>query len=267
MIEEAQMPSKYREVIDKQVKIFKEGSTVQDRTKIPDTKDIPIENPKHWLKIPDVICLFVDMKGSTKLSASNYDKSTAAAFQLFTRTAVRLFDKFESPYIDIKGDGVMALFNHDEPYKAVAAAITFRTFANNVYTPIIQKKTDLEIKSHIGIDQKTVLVRKIGLKKHDGRTDRQNELWAGKPVNMASKLASHSNGEEILVSDRFFKNIKNDLVLKSCGCPEGSVESLWKEVDLSKDDKFDFNSAYSCKSFWCAEHGEQYFDSILKLDS
>lgn len=267
MIAEAQMPVEYREVIENQVEIYKEGSTVQDRTKIPDTKDIPIENPKHWLKIPDVICLFVDMKGSTKLSASNYDKSTAAAFQLFTRTAVRLFDKFESPYIDIKGDGVMALFNHDETYKAVAAAITFRTFAKFVYTPIIHRKTDLEIKSHIGIDQKTVLVRKIGLKRHDGRTDRQNELWAGKPVNMAAKLASHSSGEEILVSDRFFRQIRSELVLESCGCPDGYTESLWKEVDLSQDDKFDFNSAYSCESYWCAKHGKQYFDSILKLDN
>jgi len=267
MIKEAQMPSRYREVIDKQVEIFKEGSTVQDRTKIPDTKDIPIENPKHWLKIPDVICLFVDMKGSTKLSASNHDKSTAAAFQLFTRTAVRLFDKFESPYIDIKGDGVMALFNHDESYKAVVAAITFKTFAKFVYTPTIQIKTGLEIKTHIGIDQKTVLVRKIGLKKIDGRTDRQNELWAGKPVNMASKLASLSNGDELMVSDRFFKNMKSDLVLKSCGCPEGIIESLWEKVDLSQDNKFDFNYAFKCKSHWCAEHGEEYCESILKLDS
>lgn len=266
MIFENQLPQLYREIINEQLGVYNAGASVQDRNKIPDTRDIPIVKPNHWLKIPDVICLFVDMKGSTKLSATNYDKSTAGAFQLFTRTAVKLFDKLEAPYIDIKGDGVMALFNNDQPYRAIASAITFKTFANSVYTPTIKRKTGLEIKAHIGVDQKTVLVRKIGLKRYDDRTDRQNELWAGRPVNMAAKLSNISNGEQMIVSDRFFTNINNELVLKSCGCPNGEIEDLWKGIDLSSNEMFDFEKAYYCESQWCKVHGQEYFQKILSLD-
>jgi class 3 adenylate cyclase len=136
------------------------------------------------------------MMGSTKLSAEAHDNSTAGAYQLFTGTAVRLFSEFEAPYIDVRGDGVFALFNSDQPYRALAAAVTFKTFAREEFTPRIKEKTEQAVGSHLGIDQKTVLVRKLGLKRHAERTDRQNEVWAGKPVNMAAKLASISEDND-----------------------------------------------------------------------
>lgn len=66
--------------------------------------------------------------------------------------------------------------------------------------------TNLDIGCHLEIDRKNCIVRKVGFKKYDDRTDRQNEVWAGKPVNMAAKLASKSNHSELLVSYRYFKN-------------------------------------------------------------
>jgi class 3 adenylate cyclase len=90
----------------------------------------------------------------------------------------------------VRGDGVFALFNSDQVYRALAAAITFTTFAREVFATEMKKLGYEGIGAHIGIDQKPVLVRKIGLKRIDDRTDRQNEAWAGKPVNMAAKLAS-----------------------------------------------------------------------------
>jgi class 3 adenylate cyclase len=103
--------------------------------------------------------------------------------------------------------GVFALFNSNQPYRALAAAITFKTFACSEFTPRIRKKTKQDVGSYLGIDQKMVLVRKLGLKRHADRTDRRNEVWAGKPVNMAAKLASISEDNQLLVSDRFFKHI------------------------------------------------------------
>lgn len=266
MINENQIPQQYLNVINREYENFKTRTTVEIRNKIPNTKDIPISNPNHWFKIPDVICVFVDMKGSTKLSASIYDKSTAGIYQFFTGTAVRMFHEFGTSYIDVKGDGVFALFNKGESYKAIAAAITFKTFVSEVFIPEIEKRTGIEIGLHVGIDQKTVLVSKVGIKRTDERTDRQNEVWAGKPVNMASKLASLTNDNEILVSDRFFRGIKNDLVLYSCGCPDGEKSYLWKKVDVSDDEKFDFNTAYKLGSIWCSVHGKEYCKKISLLD-
>src|SRR5262249_43701313 len=127
VLSETQLPQVYRDLIDDQLNIFRRGQSVTVRNDIPETTAIPIENPNHWLKIPDVICVFVDMKGSTKLSVTAHERGTASAYQLFTGTAVRLFAEFETPYIDVQGDGVFGLFNSDQVYRALAAAVTFKT--------------------------------------------------------------------------------------------------------------------------------------------
>lgn len=265
MITQDQLPEPFRKVVDEQVAIYGEKRSIQVVNKIPDTTAIPIQNDKqHWLKIPGVICVFVDMKGSTLLSAKSQDRKAAGAYQLFTGTAVRLFNAFEAPYIDVKGDGAFALFDKDQPFRALVAAVTFKTFAREVF--VKKMGNDPELGSHLGIDQKTVLVRRIGLKRYGGRTDRQNEVWAGRPINMAAKLASMSDDGELLVSDRFFKNIQHELAVKSCGCPHGEKVDLWTEIDLTTEKRFDFDTAYRLGSNWCGTHGREYCENILKLD-
>jgi class 3 adenylate cyclase len=271
MLTPTQIPPTYRSIIDEQVAVYKEGRTVQIMSQIPDTTEIPIAKPRHWLKIPDVICVFADMRGSTQLSATVHDKSTAGAYQLFTATAVRLFDAFESPYIDVRGDGVFALFNSDQVHRSLAATVTFKTFAKKVFTPMLKEKTGLEIGSHIGIDQKTVLVRKLGLKRAGDRSDRQNEVWAGKPVNMASKLASAGGDGDLLVSDRYFEKLSDHRALWSCGCvggvPSGTRTELWKKhpvTEIGESTMFDFENFYRLVSYWCENHGEEYCLALLK---
>jgi class 3 adenylate cyclase len=241
MIAATQLPQRFRTIIDEEDNLFSEPRSIQIRKEIPDSGSIPLANPNHWLRIPDVICVFADMKDSTKLSAFHQDKTTAGLYRLFTGTAVRLFNEFDAPYIDVKGDGAFALFNSNQPHLALAAAVTFKTFVQEVFMPNAKRVTDVPLGSHLGIDQRTVLVKKIGIKRLDGRTDRQNDVWAGKPVNMAAKLASRSMTGELLVSDRYFGNLKNDKALLSCGCPSGPRVNLWSEVDLRGDSLFDFD--------------------------
>lgn len=266
MLKEDQLPERYRKILEEQVKEYDAGTSITIRNSIPDTGEIPLTNTGHWLKIPDVISVFVDMKDSTKLSANTQDKNTAGIYQLFTGTAVKLFHEFQAPYIDVRGDGVFALFDKDTPFTAIAAAISFKTFSKIVFEERIKKKTNELVGAHIGIDQKTVLVRRLGLKRHDGRTDRQNEVWAGKPVNMSAKLASIGAINQLIVSDRFFSSIQNDLVLKSCGCPNDECVDLWTKVDLSLDPRFDFDTCYRLTTNWCGKHGKDFCERILALD-
>lgn len=186
---------------------------------------------------------------------------------MFTGTAVRLFDAFEAPYIDVKGDGVFALFDSNPSYRALAAAISFKTFAKVSFTPRITDRTNQPVGAHIGIDQKTVLVRKLGMMRREGRTDRQNEVWAGKPVNIASKLAALSGDDEITVSDRFYKNINDDNAQLSCGCPGGIKNHLWTEIEVASNPIFDFEKAYKLTSSWCKIHGAEFCETLLKLDN
>ncbi len=263
----SQIPSRFQIIIDGQIELYGQRRTFEVRNSIPPTNTIPLNNRLHWLRIPDVISVFVDMKGSTQLSAQKHERGTAGAYQLFTGTAVDLFDAFNAPYIDVRGDGVFALFNQDQVYLAFAAAVTFKTFADTTFAPKLKEVTGIEVGAHIGIDQKTVLVRRIGLKRHDDRTDRQNEVWAGKPVNMSSKLAAMAGAGELLVSDRYFKRITHERVRKSCGCPGNVKKDLWTPVDVKDDPKFDFETAYCLKSLWCETHGEEYCNAIMALDT
>jgi class 3 adenylate cyclase len=266
-ISETQMPGYLRDIAEDELTIYKQGRSVTLRTTLPATHEIPLVNRRHWLRIPDVVCVFVDMKGSTQLSASTqFDKRTAGAYQLFTEAAVRLFHALDAPYIDVRGDGVFALFNQGQEYRAITAAVTFKTHAAKIFTPQIKKDMDLDVTSHIGIDQKTVLVRRAGLKRADDRTDRQNEVWAGKPVNIASKLAAMGGDDQLLVSDRYYNRITNQLVRRSCGCSDGIKRDLWTAVDVTGDSKFDFNTAYMLESCWCEKHGKDYCEAILALD-
>jgi len=264
-----QMPQRFQDVIGEQVDVYEAGTTIQAVSEIPETSKIPIQNPKHWLRIADVICVYVDMVNSTGLSAVEHDRNTASAYQLFTNTAVRLFHAFEAPYIDVRGDGAFALFNADQPYRAIAAAVTVKTFAKEVFVPKLHELTDVDLGAHIGIDQNTVLVRKVGLKQYGNRSDRQNEVWAGKPVNMAAKLSSLAKANELIVSDRYFACVQDDYVVMSCGCENGGTggkSRLWEEIDVTSDPRFDFAKAHLLKSVWCARHGLEYCEAILTLD-
>jgi class 3 adenylate cyclase len=265
-MKDTQVPPRYRDVLDEQSSLYDKKRSIQVVNNIPSTPDIPIENPLHWLRIPDIVCVFVDMANSTKLSAEHHDNGTAGVYQFHTGTAVRLFARFDAPYIDVRGDGVLALFNSSQPHRALAAAVTFKTFSEEEIVPRVRKKTGVDIGTHIGIDQTTVLVRKIGYKRHSGRTDRQNEVWAGRPANIAAKLASLSKPGELLASDRFFRNFRDAHVLLSCGCPDGDKVSLWTGVDVQADARFDFGAAYALKTRWCEKHGSEFCDIILGLD-
>jgi class 3 adenylate cyclase len=265
-ITDTQMPEFLREVIKGQIEIYERGRSVTQYNEIPDTTQIPLTNPTSWLKIPDVICVFVDMLGSTKLSANKQDKGTAGAYQLFTNTAVHMFHEMDAPYIDVRGDGVFALFNSNQIYRAFVSAISFKTFAHLEFVSRLEQLTTVKVGCHIGIDQKTVLVRKVGLKRKNGRTDRQNEVWAGKPVNMAAKLASLSEHNQLFVSERYFEKLKDDKARLSCTCTYGTNQYLWKEMDVHEKKLFDFDKAYYLESNWCTTHGNEYFESLLALD-
>ncbi len=266
MIAETQMPAALRAIAEDELALYHAGRSITAYNTIPDTALIPIQNRRLWFKVPDVVCVFVDMKGSTQLSASKHDRGTAGAYQLFTEAAVRIFNAFDPPYIDVRGDGVFALFDQYQVYRAFAAAISFKTYAAEVFAPTLREQTSLDVGAHIGIDQKTVLVRKVGMKQRDGHTDRQNEVWAGKPVNMASKLAAMAAADRLLVSDRYYARIGHPLVRRSCGCPDGEKRELWAEINVADDPKFDFDTAYELSSSWCRTHGAAYCETIQGLD-
>lgn len=194
-----------------------------------------------------------------------HDKSTAELYQFFTNTMVRILHQFGASYIDVKGDGVFGLFDSDLPHTALAGAVTCKTFATDIFAKKAQSRRQVELECHIGIDQKTVLVKRIGIEPRGGDDSHlRNEVWAGKPVNMSAKLAARAAGGQLLASDRFYSKLDDERATHSCGCgtTEDSVE-LWSPIDVSDDKRFDFEWAYLLTSKWCAVHGREYCQGLI----
>ena len=183
---------------------------------IPEKDKIPLEGPK-WLQSTGLACAY-----------------------------------FEAEFIDVRGDGGFGIFVGDKAcVPALCAAVTFKTLCRDLLQNAIE---GFKISPHIGIDQKAVLFKRIGL-----RGDWQNVVWAGKPVSMSAKLSSLSVEQEITVSDRVYEIFSEPKFYKyaimSCGCEGGAytrnTTNLWRERDVSDKTYLDFEKAYSLSSDWC----------------
>lgn len=65
MVSDEQVLPSIKPILDEAWSLYKTSVSVTQTNSITDTGNIPIENPQHWLKVPDVICVYVDMRGST----------------------------------------------------------------------------------------------------------------------------------------------------------------------------------------------------------
>ena len=248
---------------------------------IVDQKDVPKEGPANgglWWRIPGATDVFADLKRSTYISVSGSRKDAAYAYTYSLRAMAVIFDKFGARYIDIQGDGVFGLFSgKDSTFSAAACAITMKTQMERVVEPRFRKDASTEqgLKVGIGVDQGTLLVRRLGL-----RNTGQNEVWAGRPVKAAAKLSSVAGDNQVVVSDRVFagygnaSKIRQRALLWSCGCSagklkaglsltEGQTTHLWTKVAVPKKLGLGFHSAYSLKTMWCGKHGPEFCEAVV----
>ena len=239
-------------------------------------EEVPETGPSHrglWWRIPNVTTVFADLKSSTALNSSVPPEAAAVAYTYFIRAMTLVLEKFSAGYIDIQGDGIFGLFEGKRSmFLAAACAITMRTQVEKAVATRFKRDASVkwDLKAGIGIDRGTLLVRQLGL-----RGMKQNEVWAGKPVNMAAKLSSAAGPNEVAVSDRVFSGyeasakLTQRALLCSCGCSgrkhgagldtaASQASKLWTKQAAPKNLGLDFQTIYKRKSGWCEKHGSEY---------
>jgi len=252
------------------------GIQITAQNEVPDTGPT---NKGVWYKIDDVTAVFADMKRSTQLNVSTSTKFSARSYTYFIRSMVRIGDRFGAKYMDIQGDGLFALFSgKDSVFHAFACAETMRTLTQTEAAKQLKKDSpheDWTLAASIGLDRNTVLVRRLGL-----RSEKENEVWAGKPVSMAAGLAALGNDNELIVSDRVYSvfedasKLRRRAILWSCGCAggeagpgldadEGQTRELWVREDAPPDAAFDFDSIHRLEAAWCRTHGAEFCQTIV----
>ena len=231
-----------------------------------------------WFRIPEVTAVFADLKGSTQLNAENRQKEAARAYTYFIRAMAIILNRFGSKYVDIQGDGIFGLFSgKGSRFFAASCAITMRTLVEKDVAVRFENETetDWELTAGIGIDHGTLLVRRLGL-----RRTKENEVWAGKPVNMAAKLSSLAESNQVVVSDRVFQQyegaseLRRQALIWSCGCSQWTqgtgldtnipwTPRLWNRAYPPYNSGLDFNSIYKRDAAWCEVHGAEFCEAIV----
>ena len=248
---------------------------------VSNQNEVPEVGPSHrglWWRIPNVTAVFADLKGSTALNSSVSPEATAFAYTYFVRAMSVALENFSAGYIDIHGDGIFGLFGGQRSmFHAAACAITMRTLVETTVSAKFQRDASVqwELKAGIGVDRGTLLVRRLGL-----RATKQNEVWAGMPVNVAAKLSSVAGANEIVVSDRVFAGyehsarIRQRALIRSCGCSARArgtglnaaadqMSNLWTKQAAPKNLGLDFPSVHRRKSGWFKHHGAEFCEAII----
>ncbi len=215
----------------------------------------------EWHRLSDVVAVMVDLKSSTNLAKGKNPRSVASIYDAGVGGVVVIFETFDADFVDIQGDGGFALFWGDRRYeRAMAAAITTRSFSDDFATQLLAKWTESpKTGFKVAVASGPVLVKRVGLPRH---LELQEPVWAGRPVNYAAKAAQQTEPDALLVTASVWDAIEdNDYIAFSCGCNSGPT-LLWHDYDIEKipDDEM---YGKSLETKWCVNHGEDFCQAIL----
>lgn len=244
------------------------------------SEDTYLESPTWLGGDNEFVCLFIDLDKSSALSFKHHIATMAKIYDYFTQNVVDILsmEPFKADYIDIKGDGAFGIYEGpNATYKALCAALTFKTFFEDHIRPKFQGQTGI-MNCKISIEKDKILVKRIG-KRGDN-----NEVWAGRVVNNASKLAGlskdiyesdssieASTNSLIVISDKVYLELKNKAPYTTISCGHdirgnktASAISNWKSFDCSQNENINCERAWYCGSRWCDLCGDKYLNEILK---
>lgn len=229
-----------------------------------DVDDLAI-SARRWHKLRDVVAVVADLKASTRLGTGKHDTSTARIYQAATGNTVRIFNEIGADFLQIQGDGVFGLFWGERRYeRAVCAGVTIKTFSASLVERLESKWPDLEGVTgyKVGVASGRVLVKNVGTPRNPAQ---QEPIWAGKPVNYATKAAQGADRHEMVVAGSVWDHIaSNDFLAFSCPCGTGPSRGIWADHTierLSDDDPEAVGRVLSAT--WCGTHGAEYCEAVL----
>jgi class 3 adenylate cyclase len=212
-----------------------------------------------WKRIKDCVVVVGDLKNSTKLDTKTRHNGTARLYEAATGGLIQVVSEFRPDFVDIQGDGLFAIFHGDRRYeRAVCAGITVKTFSERVLVPRVRAhfpERFPETGFKVGIARGTLLVKRVGVR------DTNEPVWAGKPVNWATKCAEAVDAHQLMVTEGVWQRFKNNEYLRySCNC--GGKTDLWR---LQQNEKLP-EEAIDChllSSQWCETCGDEFCNAIL----
>jgi class 3 adenylate cyclase len=253
-----------------------EAFAIENINSISDiSSDAYLEKPTWLGGDKEFTCLFIDLNDSSKLSFKRHVKTMAKIYDYFTQNVVDIMSEegISADYIDIKGDGAFGIFEgKNAVFRALCCALTFKTFFINHIQPKF-KDLDENFSCKIGIHTDKLLVKKIGKRINN------NEVWAGRLVNNASKLASLSKEINlskphplIMISEKVFTLLQDKRNYAILGCGHGlegqilnQKISVWKEFKIEDVESVLGDKVHYTESVWCSQGcWQEHINEMLK---
>lgn len=154
-----------------------------------------LDTKKKKCKRLESCVLYVDIRGSARISAERKPKTLAKMYSSFVRTMLACARYYGGHVRNIIGDRVMVVFDKEDCFtKAIDTAILM----NSVCKYILNKRiTSFDFRAGIGIDYGKMLITKSGaIRKGTEKEFYRSLVWLGRPANIASRLTDLANKTE-----------------------------------------------------------------------
>lgn len=158
-------------------------------------------------KETQIVILFVDMEGSTKISSEVDPQTNLKIVKIFLMQMAKVVDNFRGYVFKFVGDCVIGIFPADENFtsmsdNAIQAAMIMRSVVEDVINPVFTEKKLPQIGCHIGLDIGSVKVEKVGAINVAALDD-----LIGYPMNLTAKIQSKAGHNEILLGRNLYELI------------------------------------------------------------
>lgn len=192
-----------KEILDWKIEVTNETK------KVPDKSDLTLGETAKRL---DTCVLYVDMRGSSKLTESHRSTTVAKIYNAYLNAMVRIAKSHWGQVRSFNGDSILVFFDPNMPNSvrnlAVKTAMQMQWVASQVIKPAIKAKgyeDDFQI--GVGVTYGTVFVTKAGLR----GTDNNDLIWPSTPVNLAAKLGDTAGSDfHIYISKEVYDGLTDD---------------------------------------------------------
>lgn len=156
-------------------------------------------------KDTQIVILYVDMAGSTRISSEVDPETNLKIIKIFLMQMAKVIDNFRGYVLKFMGDCAIGIFPADENFtsmsdNAIQAAMIMRSVVEDVINTVFVEKRLPPIGCHIGLDIGSVRVDKVGALDVAAFDD-----LIGYSMNLTAKIQSHAGHEEILLGRNLFE--------------------------------------------------------------
>lgn len=168
-------------------------------------EEIPKKGKAYSL---DCSIMFVDMRGSTKLTNDTTRRNMVKVYKALARVVLYATKENDGKVKQIVGDGFLCLFVKDgrkAAHKAIECAMDINTNIEKELNPLLSKNKIRTIGVGIGICSGNILLAKA-----DKKGMNTVPLFVGSSTNYASKYCKEAKKNEVIIDNETYSQLDNE---------------------------------------------------------